>query len=56
MNTLEAIYIIEGETDADEERALEAWQHLVDTETVWHLQGSYQRAAVLLIEAGMVSA
>lgn len=53
MNTFEAIQIIEGETDADEDMIIEAWQHLIDTGLVWSLQGSYGQAAAKLIEQGL---
>lgn len=42
-----------GELDADE--IVDGFQHLVDSGTVWHLQGSYQRTAVALINAGHVT-
>lgn len=53
MTDLEAIMIIEADEDATYEQELEAWQHLIDTGTVWHLQGSYQRGAIALIQGGL---
>ena len=48
---LEAIEIIEGMQEPEsEEQYIQAWQHLVNTGTVWHLQGSYGRTAMKLIE------
>ena len=48
---LEAIEIIEGMQEPEsEEQYIQAWQHLVNTGTVWHLQGSYGRTAMQLIE------
>jgi hypothetical protein len=52
MNTMDAIEIIEGMTDATREDYIEAMQHLIDTGIVWSLQGSYGRAAAHLIESG----
>ena len=43
-----------GEMDDDE--VIEFFQELVDSGTVWSLQGSYQRAARRLIEAGLIEA
>lgn len=31
---------------------LSAWQHLIDSDAVWHLQGWYGRAAQQLIDTG----
>jgi hypothetical protein len=53
MNTFQAVQLIEGGEGSEEQRQ-EAWQHLVDTGTVWYLQGSYARTAVYLIASGMV--
>ena len=48
---LEAIEIIEGMQEPEsEEQYIQAWQHLVNTGTGWHLQGSYGRTAIQLIE------
>lgn len=53
MNDLDAIMTIETDADADESETLAAWQHLIDTGTVWSLQGFYGRTATRLIEAGL---
>ena len=54
MTTLEAIEIIEGEEeDFEEEKILVAWQHLIDTNIVWQLQGWYGRTAAALIRDGI---
>ena len=54
MTTFLAVSIVEGgEEDADEERVIEAWQHLIDTGVVWQLQGSFGRTAASLIEQGI---
>ncbi len=50
---LDAILYIE-EDQSDEETTIAAWQHLLDTGTVWKLQGSYQRGARDLLEAGLI--
>jgi hypothetical protein len=55
MDNFLAIDIIEGNEKVTEERGFEAWQHLVDNGVVWQLQGSYGRAASLLIEAGLIN-
>ena len=55
MDNFRAVGIAEGfiETD-DEAEVVAAWQHLVDTGIINHLQGSYQRTAQQLLEAGML--
>ena len=40
-----------GEANNDE--VIEGFQHLIDTGTVWSLQGSYGRTAQNLIERGL---
>lgn len=42
--------------ELDEDGVIELFQHLIDTGTVWHLQGSYGRTAQALITAGLVVA
>lgn len=44
----------QGELDEDEVREL--FQHLVDSEMAWTLQGSYGRMAAAMIEAGEIHA
>lgn len=58
MTVFEATMIAEGNWELagyepSEETAQEAWQRLIDTGTVWHLQGWFGRQAVALIEAGV---
>ncbi len=53
MTDLDAILIIEQDTTATHEQELAAWQHLINTGTVWSLQGSYGRGARPLIEVGL---
>ena len=59
MTTLEAISIIESDRELtstdDVDEHLEAMQHLIDTGVVWHLQGSYQRLAVDMLNEGIAS-
>jgi hypothetical protein len=38
----------------DEEETRELFQYLVDTGTVWQLQGSYGRTARAMIDAGEI--
>ena len=58
MTDLEAILTIEGDIESaasdEPEEYVDAWQQLVDSGTVWHLQGSYQRAAMAMIEEGIL--
>jgi hypothetical protein len=63
MTIFEATMLAEGEyalaghdpQDVNEELIAEAYQLLIDTGTVWQLQGAFGRAAVALIEAGVCS-
>ena len=38
----------------DEDEVIELFQDLVDDETIYHLQGNYQRTANALIAAGLI--
>ena len=54
MNDYEAVGIAEGFVDCDdEERIIEAWQHLIDTGLAWTLHGAFGRMAKSLIDAGV---
>jgi hypothetical protein len=54
MDTFKAIDIIEGAySDLDDHEEIEAWQYLIDTGIVWHLQGHFGRTADDLIEQGV---
>lgn len=53
MNTQDAIMICEQLVPATNDEEREAWQHLIDTGTVWQLQGWYGRTAKRLIEEGI---
>tara|TARA_R100000655_G_C2846728_1_gene168738 strand:+ start:262 stop:453 length:192 start_codon:yes stop_codon:yes gene_type:complete len=53
MNTFDAVMIAEGVHEASEKEVLEAWQHLIDTDTCWNLQGWFGRTALRLIEEGV---
>jgi hypothetical protein len=55
MDLVGKIMAFEAE-EMDQEEAVEFFQELVDTGTIHSLQGSYQRTAQWLIEAGLVTA
>ena len=56
MNTLTAVEIAEGIVeDVTREEYLQAWQHLVDTGTVWSLQGWFGRTAMSMIQQRLIS-
>lgn len=52
MNQIDFIINYE-QGDLDDEQIIEGFQHLIDSGTVWHLQGSYGRTAASLIENGL---
>ena len=52
MNNYDAVMIAEGVIEVDEDKQIEAWQHLVDTGLAWSLQGWFGRTANELIENG----
>jgi len=51
---LKLICIIEGIEDASVDQQLAAWQRLIDTGMINHLQGWYSRTARDLIEQGLL--
>jgi hypothetical protein len=51
FNQFDAIIMLEN-GELNEEEVIEAMQMLLDTGLICHLQGSYQRLAVQMIEAG----
>ena len=55
VDTLQAIYIVEGIEDSSIDKQLEAWQKLVDTGLAWELNGWHGRTAKLLIEQGLIT-
>lgn len=55
MNVFEAIMIIEGYEESDEVQIIEAYQHLLDTGIINHLQGAYGRNAMRLLEEGYLT-
>ena len=54
MNNYDAVMIAEGVIEADEDKQIEAWQHLVDTGLAWNLQGWFGRTAINLIEQKII--
>jgi hypothetical protein len=54
MDMFTAVAIVEGMQDAEDEEMLDAYQYLVDTGLVWHLQGSFGRVAQHMIDAGLI--
>ena len=55
MTDLDAIDIIEGDdSQTTDEQQRAAWQALVDSGTVWHLQGFYGRTAARMLDAGIL--
>ena len=55
MDDLTATLIAEQVQESDEETYREAWQHLLNTDLCWCLQGFYGRTALQLIKEGVVS-
>lgn len=54
MDNYQAIAYAEGFEEApDEETAIAAWQHLIDTGLCWTLQGWFGRTAHELINRGV---
>ena len=56
MSDFDAIMAIENGEFESEEDFLAAWQTLIDSGTVWKLQGSYGRTAADLIMQGLCKA
>ena len=56
LDQVTAVLIAEGAQSAPQQTYYDAWQHLVDTGLVWHLQGWFGRMASALIEAGDIDA
>ncbi len=56
MSDFDAIMAIENGEFESEEDFLAAWQTLIDSGTVWELQGSYGRTAADLIMQGLCKA
>ena len=54
MNNYDAVMIAEGVIEVDEDKQIEAWQHLVDTGLAWSLQGWFGRTAQSLIQEGVI--
>jgi hypothetical protein len=56
LDIFTATMIAEGAMEADYDTLILAWQMMVDTGLAWSLQGSFGRAASLLIEDGTLKA
>jgi hypothetical protein len=54
IDNYNAVMIAEGVIEADEDKQIEAWQHLVDTGLAWSLQGWFGRTAMDLIKQGVI--
>ena len=52
---LDLVSIVEGIEDATVDQQLTAWQELIDTGMINHLQGWYGRTARQLIEQGLLN-
>ena len=60
MTPLEAINLLDSPLDgisheSDMQDVVEAIQCLIDTGTIYHLQGSYQRLAQDMLDEGLVT-
>lgn len=55
MTDLNAILTLEGSDTIDEETAVACFQQLINSGTVWSLQGWYGRAASTLLAHGLVT-
>jgi len=55
MSNVDVVSFINAYEDGrlDEDAVIEGFQSLIDFGIVWQLQGSYQRMAIGLIEAGL---
>jgi hypothetical protein len=51
----QAIDIIEGVVEADEEKTIEAWQTIYDTGLYRHLQGHYGRTVERMLADGTLT-
>jgi hypothetical protein len=54
IDNYNAVMIAEGVIEADEDKQIEAWQHLVDTGLAWSLQGWFGRTAMDLIKQEVI--
>lgn len=52
FDVVDFVIRFEGGDIETEEEIIDGFQHLIDSGTVWGLQGSYGRTAAALIEAG----
>jgi hypothetical protein len=55
MKLFDAVMIVEGSEEADEEKFIEACQFLIDTGMAWQLQGFFGRTCQDMINQGHCS-
>lgn len=55
MNALQGIMAYENGEMEDDDEVIDFFQHLMNTGIINHLQGSYQRMAMELLQQGMIS-
>jgi hypothetical protein len=55
MNALQGIMAYENGEMEDDDEVIDFFQHLMNTGIINHLQGSYQRVAMELLQQGMIS-
>ena len=54
MPLAQAIAIVTGSQEADEEQSILAWHTLIDSGVIYNLPGSFGRKAQELLDAGLL--